>query len=100
MTERARPIRPVTLVEAVYKGIQVLMEKMGDFLREVSALVLVFIPLDLWRNEITWGRSFTVIGVSAALFITGFGCDLTAIAVKRGRDRYEEEQNRGSNAGT
>lgn len=85
-------LRPVTLVEAVYKGIQVLMEKLGDFLREIAALVLVFLPLDLWKKDLTWERSLGVIAVALMLFSTGIGCDLTAIAVKRGRDRYEEER--------
>jgi hypothetical protein len=85
-------LRPVTLVEAFYKGMQVSMEKLGDFLREVAALVLVFIPLDLWKNEITWMRSIGVIAVSGMLFIFGIGCEFTALAVKRGRDRYEEEK--------
>lgn len=85
-------LRPVTLVEAFYKGVQVFMEKSGDFLREVAALVLVFIPLDLWKNELTWMRSLGVIGVSGLLFFLGIGCEFTAIAVKRGRDRYEEEK--------
>ena len=92
----ALALRPVTLVEAFYKGAQVFMEKFGDFLREVSALVLVFLPLDLWKNEITWPRSLGVIAASALLFVLGVGCEFTAIAVKRGRDRYEEEKNDGS----
>ena len=89
-------LRPVTLVEAVYKGIQIFMEKLGDFLREISALVLVFIPLDLWKNEITWTRSLGVVGASVVLFVLGVGCECTAVAVKRGRDRYEEEKKDGS----
>lgn len=91
-------LRPVTLIEAVFKGIQTTMEKGGEFLREVAALVLVFIPLDLWKNDITWMRSIAVLAVSAFLFFVGLGCDFTAIAVKRGRDRYEEEKSHGSDA--
>jgi len=83
-------MRPVTLIEAFYKGVQVFMEKLGDFLREVAALVLVFIPLDLWKDSITWMRAIAVIGVSAFLFFFGLACEFSAIAVKRVRDRYEE----------
>jgi hypothetical protein len=86
----------VTLVEAVYKALQVSLEKFGDFLREVAALVLVFIPLDLWRNEITWTRSVWVLAISAVIFVAGLGCEMTATVVKRARDLYEEVQENGS----
>lgn len=85
-------LRPVTLTEAVFKAIQTGLEMFGCFLREVAALVLVFIPLDLWKNEITWGRSLAVIGASAVIFILGVGCEWMSIAVKRGRVLYEEEK--------
>lgn len=90
-------MRPVTLVEACYKGIQTGLEELSEFLREVAALVLVFIPLDLWKNEITWTRSAEVFATSVFIFFLGLGCKGTAIAVKRVRDLYEEEQSRGSN---
>lgn len=85
-------LRPVTAIEAFYKGLQVLSEKLGEFLREVAALVLVFIPLDMWKNELTPMHTYFVLTVSAAIFIAGIGCDYSAIAVKRARDRYEEEK--------
>lgn len=93
--QREVDLRPVTVTEALYKAIQTGLEKFGDFLREIAALVLVFLPLDLWKNDLTWLRSAGVICASAFLFIFGLGCEYTAIAVKRGRDRYEEEQNNG-----
>ncbi len=99
MTERAS-LRPVTLVEAIYKGLQVLMEKSGDFLREVAALVLVFIPLDLWQHSMTWEKTIGVLAVCVVLFWAGIGCEFVAIAVKRGRDKYEEEKKRGSDTGS
>jgi hypothetical protein len=90
-------LRPVTLIEAVYKGIQVTMEKVGDFLREVAALVLVFIPLDLWKDQLSWGRIAGIIAVSLLIFVLGVGCEFAAIAVKRERDKYEEEKKYESN---
>ncbi len=89
-------LRPVTLLEALYKGVQVVLEKFGDFLREVAALVLVFIPLDLWKGDFTWQRSIGIILVSLAIFTFGLVSELGAVAVKRARDLYEEEQERGS----
>jgi len=84
--------RPVTLVEAVYKAIQVFLEKFGEFLREAAVLVLVFLPLDLWKDQVTWPRAAGVLFVSALLFCWGLGCEFTSIVVKRYRDRYEEEK--------
>lgn len=83
-------MRPVTLIEAFYKGVQVFMAKLGDFLREIAALVLVFIPLDLWKDSLTWQRGMDVVLLSLFLFLVGVACECVAIAVKRGRDRYEE----------
>jgi hypothetical protein len=98
---RARPLlRPVSLTEAVYKGIQVTMEKFGDFLRELAVLVLVFIPLDLWQKDITWMRSIGVLALSALFFVSGVVCEFVAIAVKRERDKYEEEQSCGPDPST
>jgi hypothetical protein len=79
------------LIEAFYKGVQTFMEKLGDFLREVAALVLVFIPLDLWKESITFMRVAGVVGVAVILFMLGIGCEGLAIIVKRARDNYEEE---------
>ena len=91
-------MRPVTLVEAFYKGLQMSLERFGEFLREVAVLVVVFIPLDLWKNEWTWARTIGVFFVSAVLFTFGLVSESMAIAVKRGRIRYEEVQANGSGA--
>ena len=78
-------------MEAFYKGVQVFSEKLSEFVREIAALVLVFIPLDLWKNELTWSRALFVFATSAMLFVSGIGLEFVAIVVHRARVRYEEE---------
>ena len=84
-------LRPVTAMEAFYKGLQVFSEKLGEFLREAAVLVLIFIPIDLWKDELTPTRVYVVVSVSAVVFFAGFGCECAAIVINRARDRYEEE---------
>lgn len=93
-------LRPVTAIEAFYKGLQVFTEKLGEFLREAAVLVLIFIPLDLWKDQLTPTRIYVVVSVSAAVFFAGFGCECSAIVVKRVRDRYEEEMGYESRRGS
>jgi hypothetical protein len=93
-------LRPVTLVEAAYKTLQTAVEKLGEFLCEIAALVLVFIPLDLWKDSLNWVKSIEVLGASAILLLSGIGCHLTATLVKRGRDLYEEAQSNESRVHT
>jgi hypothetical protein len=87
-------VRPVTLVEAAYKTLQTAIEKLGEFLCEVASLVLVFIPIDLWKGDLNWIKSTEVLGASAVLLFSGIACHLTATLVKRGRDLYEEAQSK------
>ena len=57
----------------------------------MAALVLVFIPIDLWKDQMNWPRSLGVLASSLAIFVLGVASELMAIAVKRYRDKYEEE---------
>lgn len=85
-------LRPVTVIEAFFKSLQTFLEKFGEFLREVAALVIVFIPIDYWKEKLDWTRMAAVSLGAIILFLTGYACDLVAIYVKRRRDQYEEEQ--------
>jgi hypothetical protein len=84
-------LRPVTVIEALYKALQVGLEKFGDFLRELAVLLLVFIPIDYWKVGLSWPRFYAVFGASAGIFGFGLMCEYAAIAVKRYRELYEEE---------
>jgi hypothetical protein len=90
-------LRPVTFTEACTKGLQVLLEKFGDFMRELAVLLLVFIPIDYWKDGLTWPKILAVFGVSGVVFAFGLVSEYFAIAVKRYRDLYEEEQGKWFN---
>lgn len=65
--------------------------KGGDYFREMAVLVVVFIPLDLWKHEeITSVRVVLVIAGSIGLFVVGMICEWTSYGVKRGKAAWEE----------
>ena len=76
--------------EASREATQLIAEKLGEFLREIAALVLVFIPLDLWRDRITGGRVVGVLLVCAILFMFGLWFDILAMHIKRLGQEVEE----------
>jgi len=67
--------------------------KGGDYLREVAVLVIVFIPLDLWKHtEITGLRVTMVIFISAVIFLFGMAFEWTSYGFKRGKAAWEKEE--------
>jgi hypothetical protein len=92
MRARKPSLRPVTAIEAFYKAGQLFLENSNESIREVAVLVLVFIPVDLWKGDFTPVHGLWVLLASIAVFFFGWGCGLAAIAVKRAREKYEEEQ--------
>jgi hypothetical protein len=62
----------------------------GDYLREAAVLVLVFIPIDLWKNKDITGLNLLEVGV-LSLIILGFGmfCEWIALLMKRVQNRLE-----------
>lgn len=65
----------------------------GEYLRDAAVLVMVFIPLDLWKDSgITVGRTLSVIGLSAGIFLAGMLCEWTSYGVKRGKAVWDEEE--------
>lgn len=46
-------------------------EMFAEFLREAAVLVLVFVPLELYRHGLTWGWLAGIIGFSFGLLIAG-----------------------------
>lgn len=83
-------MRSLTVVEVAFKATESGFEKGGDFLREVAALLLVFLPLDWWKNELTWERIVGVLAASVVVFLAGMVCHWTSLGVKRGRLNWEE----------
>jgi hypothetical protein len=68
-------------------------DKGGEYLREIAVLVIVFIPLDLWKHtEITAFRVATVILISFAIFLGGMVLEWTSYGVKRGKIAWEREE--------
>ena len=67
--------------------------KGADYLREVSVMVLVFIPFDVWKQDrIQPENVLEVAFASAILFILGMAFEWTGQAVTRGREAWAEEQ--------
>lgn len=67
--------------------------KAGDYFREMAVLIVVFIPLDLWKQtDITGMRILEVLGVSFGLFWIGMVLEWSSYGVKRGRKAWEAAQ--------
>jgi hypothetical protein len=63
----------------------------GDYFREMAVLIVVFMPLDLWKHEeITAFRIVLVVAASIGLFVVGMICEWTSYGVKRGKAAWEE----------
>lgn len=67
--------------------------KGGDYFREMAVLVVVFMPLDLWKHEeITAARIVMVVAGSIGLFVVGMICEWTSYGVRRGKVAWEEAE--------
>jgi hypothetical protein len=65
----------------------------GHYLRELAVLVVVFIPLDLWKHdEITTVKMGCVFAASAIVFLWGAAFEWLAYAVQWGRDIWRREE--------
>ena len=68
-------------------------QKGADYLREVSTLVLVFIPFDVWRHARIEPRDVLEVALaSGLLFLLGMAFEWTGHAVARGREAWAREQ--------
>jgi hypothetical protein len=47
------------------------MEMVGEFLREIAVLVLVFVPLELFKGNMSLGWYLGVLAFSATLLASG-----------------------------
>ena len=64
----------------------------SEYFREMSVLVVVFIPIDLWKHAvITSSVVLEVFGASALLYLLGMACEWTAFGVRKRRDAWVEE---------
>lgn len=73
------------MLESIFK-------KGADYLREVSTLVLVFIPFDVWRHAKIEPRDVLEVALaSALLFALGMAFDWTGQAFLRGRQAWANE---------
>jgi hypothetical protein len=65
----------------------------GHYLREIAVLIVVFIPLDLWKHEeITGLRLVEVIVLSFVTLLAGMVFEWTSCGVKRGKVVWEREE--------
>ena len=66
--------------------------KGADYLREVSTLVLVFIPFDVWRHANIEPRDVLEVALaSGLLFLLGMAFDWTGQAVARCREAWARD---------
>jgi hypothetical protein len=65
----------------------------GEFFRDVAVLVLVFVPIDLWRRQDfqTWHYVELVLS-SIGFFVVGLALQCTANFVERTREIYDAEE--------
>jgi hypothetical protein len=72
--------------------LQSTFQKGADYLREVSTLVLVFIPFDVWRHAKIGPRDVLEVALaSGLLFLLGMAFDWTGQAVAHGREAWARE---------
>ena len=65
--------------------------KGGDYFREMAVLIVVFMPLDLWKHEEITPFRIAMVGIaSIGLFVMGMLCEWTSYGVKRGKNAWEE----------
>lgn len=64
----------------------------GEYLREAAVLMLVFIPIDLWKHtEITGARLAEVGAFSLAILALGMFLEWVALLAKRIQRTIEED---------
>ena len=84
------PGRPIA--GAAFLMAETFFTKGADYFREMSVLIVVFIPLELWRHaQITMFGVFQVLAASAALYLIGMACEWTSFGVRRGRQAWQEK---------
>jgi hypothetical protein len=82
-----------SLVSAILKAFDSLFDMIGHYLRELAVLIVVFIPLDLWKHdEITLTRMSWVISASAVVFAFGAAFQWLAYLVEWARDIWRKEE--------
>lgn len=87
MAQARRPIGDSALMM-----LESTFHKGADYLREVSVMVLVFIPFDVWRHaKVETADVLEVALASGVLFLLGMGFEWTGQAVARGREAWAEE---------
>lgn len=86
-------MRYVRLSTTLFKLGESIFHMGSEYMREASVLVLVFIPLDLWKHEeITETRLALVFGGSVLVFFCGVAFQWTAYAVKVARAIWDKEE--------
>ena len=63
-------------------ALEMSLEKFGNFLEELSVLILVFVPLDIWQGKLTLRHLIEIGCSSGGLFLIGLGCHWVLLIVK------------------
>jgi hypothetical protein len=72
---------------------ETLLDTSAHFVRDIAVLVLVFVPIDLWRKQDfeIW-HYVTLVLFSVAFFAIGLALQCSATLVQRSKEVYEAEE--------
>lgn len=85
--------KPLSFITAVLAMCETTFMRGGEYLREVSILVMVFVPLDYWKHsEVTPVRIILVVACSAVIFIAGMICEWASYGIKLGKAAWVRSQ--------
>ena len=66
--------------------------KGSEYFREMSVLVVVFIPIDMWQNaKISQRAVLEVFAASVLFYLIGMACEWTSYGVRERREAWQEE---------
>jgi hypothetical protein len=69
------------------------LDTSAHFSRDIAVLVLVFVPIDLWRKQDFDIRHYVgLVLFSGAFFIVGLALQCVASVVQRGKEIWEAEE--------
>lgn len=87
------PMRKVSITGAFLCMAESGLELFSELVRDAAVLVLVFVPIDWWKDKASWKPDSVVILVVGSLLVFGIGLALhwTSQLVKWARGIYEEE---------
>jgi len=69
------------------------LDTFAHFVRDIAVLVLVFVPIDLWKTGDYKIRHFVILSLfSLGFFVVGMALQCSAALVQRSKEVYEDEE--------